>query len=152
MNNYNYPYYGNNYGYSVQPGFYTQQQQVQPQQYYQQPQQRYSPITFVNGLVGVKSHIVNPNEKIYLLDSDNPVLYVKSADNEGRYSIEAFELNKIELDKVGVEKKLTQNKEQITKDDFKALEQRFTDMIGKLSSDIKSVAKTLKNKVVEGDM
>lgn len=151
MNNYNYPYYGNNYGYGVQPSFYGQQQQVQQQQYYQPVQQRYLPITFVNGLVGVKSHIVNPNEKIYLLDSDNPVLYVKSADQEGRYTIEAFELNRIELDKVGVEKKPIQIEQQITKSDLKALEQQFTDMMGKLSSDIENAVKSLKNSVVEGD-
>ena len=168
MNNYNnygyaYPYYGNNYGYGVpqQAQQFYQPQQAQPtqqlnnyQQVQQQPRQRYLPITFVNGLVGAKSHILNPNEKIYLLDSDNPILYIKSADFEGKYSLEAFELNKVELENIGVEKEQTPKVQPLTKQDLnefvsksdlKALERQFMSSIDKLSSLIENALKTPKN-------
>lgn len=167
MNNYGYgyPYFGNNYGYGVPQQqaqqYYQPQQQMQPtyqqmpqQAQQMQPRQKYSALTFVNGLVGAKSHILNPNEKIYLLDSDNPILYIKSADFEGKYSLEAFELNKIELEKIGVEKEqaptiqpLTKQdlNEFVSKSDLKALERQFMSSIDKLSSLVENALKTPKN-------
>lgn len=163
-NNYSYPYYGNNYGYGVPQQQYYQAQPTQPtQQAYQQPmqqqmiaqpRQKYSALTYVNGLVGAKSHILNPNEKIYLLDSDNPILYVKSADFEGKYTLEAFELNKVELENIGVAKEqaptiqpLTKQdlNEFVSKSDLKALERQFMSSIDKLSSLIENSLKTPKN-------
>lgn len=167
MNNYGYgyPYFGNNYGYGVPQQqaqqYYQPQQQMQPtyqqvpqQAQQMQPRQKYSALTYVNGLVGAKSHILNPNEKIYLLDSDNPILYIKSADFEGKYSLEAFELNKIELEKIGVEKEqaptiqpLTKQdlNEFVSKSDLKALERQFMSSIDKLSSLVENALKTPKN-------
>lgn len=165
MNNYGYgyPYFGNNYGYGVPQQqaqqYYQPQQQMQPTyqqvpQQQMQPRQKYSALTYVNGLVGAKSHILNPNEKIYLLDSDNPILYIKSADFEGKYSLEAFELNKIELEKIGVEKEqaptiqpLTKQdlNEFVSKSDLKALERQFMSSIDKLSSLVENALKTPKN-------
>ena len=172
MNNYgygySYPYYGNNYGYGVpqqqqyyQPQQIQQVQQAQPtqsnqqQMMAQQPRQRYLPITFVNGLVGAQSHILNPNEKIYLLDSDNPILYVKSADFEGKYTLQAFQLNEVSLDKIGSQKldgNSTSNiltKEDLSgvalKSDLKALEQQFMGSMNKLSSLVENALKSSKN-------
>lgn len=167
MNNYGYgyPYFGNNYGYGVPQQqaqqYYQPQQQMQPtyqqmpqQAQQMQPRQKYSALTYVNGLVGAKSHILNPNEKIYLLDSDNPILYIKSADFEGKYSLEAFELNKVELEKIGVEKEqaptiqpLTKQdlNEFVSKSDLKALERQFMSSIDKLSSLVENALKTPKN-------
>ena len=167
MNNYGYgyPYFGNNYGYGVPQQqaqqYYQPQQQMQPtyqqvpqQAQQMQPRQKYSALTYVNGLVGAKSHILNPNEKIYLLDSDNPILYIKSADFEGKYSLEAFELNKMELEKIGVEKEqaptiqpLTKQdlNEFVSKSDLKALERQFMSSIDKLSSLVENALKTPKN-------
>lgn len=167
MNNYGYgyPYFGNNYGYGVPQQqaqqYYQPQQQMQPtyqqvpqQAQQMQPRQKYSALTYVNGLVGAKSHILNPNEKIYLLDSDNPILYIKSADFEGKYSLEAFELNKVELEKIGVEKEQTPTiqpltkqdlNEFVSKSDLKALERQFMSSIDKLSSLVENALKTPKN-------
>lgn len=136
MNNYNnygyaYPYFGNNYGYGVQPQQQSQQyyhQQQPMQNAYQQPMQKYSALTYVSGLVGAKSHILNPNEKIYLLDSDNPILYVKSADYEGKYNLEAFKLTPMKIEDVGKEEKeetkINMN-ELALKSDLKSLEERL---------------------------
>lgn len=79
MNNYN-PY--NNYPYAA---------------YNQQPQQTtYLPLTFVSGIEGAKAFIVGANQTVYLKDSDSNILYEKKADAQGRYTLIAYELNKIE--------------------------------------------------------
>lgn len=138
MNNYNYPYYGNNYGYGVQPGFYGQQQQFYPQPVQtpiQTQKPKFMPLYFTNGLVGVQSMILEPNEKVYLLDSDNKSLYVKSADNEGRYNIETYELSKTGTPKT----------EYVLQGDFKAFTQRFDEGMNKLLLEIESLKNKEKN-------
>lgn len=79
MMNYNNPY--NNYPYAA---------------YNQQPQTTYLPLTFVSGIEGAKAFIVGANQTVYLKDSDSNVLYEKKADAQGRYTLIAYELNKIE--------------------------------------------------------
>lgn len=79
MMNYNNPY--NSYPYAA---------------YNQQPQTTYLPLTFVSGIEGAKAFIVGANQTVYLKDSDSNVLYEKKADAQGRYTLIAYELNKIE--------------------------------------------------------
>lgn len=83
MMNYNNPY--NSYPYAA----YNQPQ-------IQQPQTTYLPLTFVSGIEGAKAFIVGANQTVYLKDSDSNVLYEKKADAQGRYTLIAYELNKIE--------------------------------------------------------
>ena len=86
MNNYNSPY--NQYPYTNNV--------YQPQ--YQQPQQTtYLPLTFVNGIEGAKAFIVGANQTVYLKDSDSNILYEKRADQQGRYTLTAYEMNKIDM-------------------------------------------------------
>ena len=86
MNNYNNPY--NQYPYTNNV--------YQPQ--YQQPQQTtYLPLTFVNGIEGAKAFIVGANQTVYLKDSDSNILYEKRADQQGRYTLTAYEMNKIDM-------------------------------------------------------
>ena len=96
--NYNQNGYG---GYQQQMPQYpqTNYQQMQSYQPYQaQPQQQmiYHPLTFVNGIEGAKAFIVNPNQTIYLKDSDSDMLYVKTADAQGRCELKSFVLSTTE--------------------------------------------------------
>lgn len=126
-NNYygNYQYGGNPYqNYGVNPNYqnYGMQPQ-QPQQYQtiQQPQTSYLPLTFTSGLVGAKSFIVSPNQTVFLKDSDegSNLLFEKSADQNGRYTLKAYELNEIKLDDIGKPKEPIRKQEnQITKEDI----------------------------------
>lgn len=128
-NNYygNYPYgnlyqpYGTNPGYQNnnygQPQSQPQQPQFQPMQ---QPQTSYLPLTFTSGLVGAKSFIVAPNQTVFLKDSDDNsnLLFEKSADQNGRYTLRAYELNEIKVDDIGKPKQPIQAQPQITKEDI----------------------------------
>lgn len=88
--NYNYNQY------SQYPYNYSQQQ---PQyQQYQQPQQiqnQYIPLTFVSGIEGAKAFIVAPNQTVYLRDSDSDTIYIKTANSQGRYDLQAYTLTPI---------------------------------------------------------
>lgn len=66
--------------------------QQQPYQQTQQPQTTYHPLTFVSGLVGAQAFIVSPGQTVYLMDMQDKMLYIKTADNQGRYSLQSFNL------------------------------------------------------------
>ena len=51
---------------------------------------------FVNGIEGAKSYQVLPNQMMLLMDSDNPICYMKQADNMGKSSIRYFKLEEID--------------------------------------------------------
>ena len=62
------------------------------QQPYQQTQTTYHPLTFVSGMVGAQAFIVSPGQTVYLMDIQEKMLYIKTADNQGRYSLQSFSL------------------------------------------------------------
>ena len=163
MPNYNnyyagYPYgnlyqpYGTNQGYQNNYG-----QQPQPQMFQPQPQTSYLPLTFTSGLVGAKSFIVSPNQTVYLKDSDegSNILFEKSADQNGRYTLRAYELNEIKVDDIGKPKESVKSQaNQITKEDMRyfatkddliALQRVLETQMNNLSSLIQKGSKNGKN-------
>jgi len=131
----NYPY-----GMPYQP-FMPQPNQNQAQQYnnmnnvnnmnnmgnmnnmmYQQPQPQtsYLPLTFTSGVVGAKSFIVAPNQTVYLRDSDenSNLLFEKSADANGKYTLKAYRLTQVELDNSGNPMDEIKKQDVITKTDL----------------------------------
>ena len=81
----NYPYYNNNsYGYGYNGYGYPQQQQQQV---------NYIPLVFVSGVDSVKTYIVNPNTTVLLKDAKTNTIYEKSADAQGIYSLNVYQLN-----------------------------------------------------------
>lgn len=63
------------------------------QQYYQpQPQyQQHNGIIWVQGEAGAKSYLVAPNTTVQLWDSENNVIYLKSADSSGMPSMRVLD-------------------------------------------------------------
>lgn len=82
----------------------------------QQPQTTYHPLTFVSGLVGAQAFIVSPGQTVYLMDSQNKMLHIKAADNQGRYTLQSFTLtdaNKPTNDIDSVNSRLTKLEEAV---------------------------------------
>lgn len=50
---------------------------------------------YVNGIAGVREHIVQPNQTLYFRDNNDPIFYVKSADNFGTAQIKIFRFSEI---------------------------------------------------------
>ena len=67
-------------------------QQYYPQQQMQQPvQQNSNSIIWVQGEAGAKSYLVAPNTTVQLWDSENQVIYLKSADASGMPSMKVLD-------------------------------------------------------------
>lgn len=160
--NYNNPYFNPYQQYPYTNGFGNQQMQTQniqntyntPNQN-QQMQTSYLPLTFVNGIEGAKAFIVAPNQVIYLKDSDSNILFEKKADQQGKYTLTAFELKPININDIGkpVQEKPNESylvkedlKPFVTKSDLNALETIFESKIDKLSSRIEKLARNGYNK------
>lgn len=90
-------YYNNPYMQPYGGGYplYGQQnpmQMQQPTQMVQPQQQSNNGILWVQGEAGAKAWAVAPNQTVTLMDSENPVLYLKSADMSGVPSMRIFDL------------------------------------------------------------
>lgn len=80
-----YPAYMQPFGGGYQPQY---QQQMPPQQ----PQQNNNGIIWVQGEAGAKAWAVAPGQSVTLMDSENAVLYLKSADMSGIPSMRIFDM------------------------------------------------------------
>lgn len=75
---------------TYQPMYYPQQYQPQmPQQPAQQQQQ--NNIIWVSGEAGAKAFLIAPNTTVQLWDSDDQVIYLKSADASGMPSMKILD-------------------------------------------------------------
>ena len=89
------------YGYPYQPGglpnyFNTNYAPPAPQSMQQSPQ----PATnvtwiYVSGMSGAREQIVQPGQTAWMMDNNDPVIYVKSVDQMGSANLKAFKLDEI---------------------------------------------------------
>ena len=98
MNGTGYSQQGTAYNYAQQPqmmdGYQRSTYQPQPQMSYQAPAQNQS-IIWVQGEAGAKAYPVAAGQSVLLMDSEYPVLYVKSTDMTGRpLPMESYDLVK----------------------------------------------------------
>ena len=107
---------------------------AQPNQYVpQQPQPPQYPIqenvyAFVNGVEGAKSFQVRPNQSIMLMDSEQPMCYMKQADAMGKATVRYFKLTEIPEDEAKAPTPKANNVEFVTKRDFDALAKRVEEL------------------------
>lgn len=90
-----------NYGYQQIPQPYPDklaqlQNQYQQSINYQQQNQINQGLLWVSGEVGAKSYLVAPNSTVLLMDSDDAVFYLKSADSAGLPTLRTFSYVEIE--------------------------------------------------------
>ena len=101
---------------------------------YQQPQlNQYIPLTFVSGVEGAKAYIVAPNQTVYLRDSDTDVLYIKTADIQGKYTLKAYNLVPIENNQKAV------NVEFASIEALNALKNDFEQKMNKISLELEKL-------------
>ena len=72
-------------------GFQAPQPQIPPQPQYRQQQPAANGIIWVQGMAGAKSYLLAPGQTAMLMDSENPVFYIKSADQSGMPTLRAFD-------------------------------------------------------------
>ena len=108
--------YGNGYGYGYgawgsragfgqvpigipqNPPFTAPYQQPAPPPQVDSNQQTQRPtlqVPWVNGEVGAQAYLIAPNSTVLLMDSDNPIFYIKTSDLSGKATIQAFKYEEI---------------------------------------------------------
>ena len=90
------------YGYPYQPGgmpsyFNTNYMPPAPQQNAQAQNMPGSNVTwiYVNGMAGAREQIVQPGQTAWMMDNNEPVIFVKSVDTMGSAKLRAFRLEEI---------------------------------------------------------
>ena len=97
---------------------------------YQQPyapKQNQNVYAFVNGLEGAKSYIVPANQTVLLMDSEQPVCYMKSANALGQGTLRYFKLEEVkEADIRAVSQPVSAPQvDYVTKDELKSITERL---------------------------
>ena len=95
------------------------------QQSFQQPQNTYA---FVNGIEGAKSYPMQPNQTVMLMDSDNPIAYMKQSNGMGQSTIKYFKLVETSEEALKGTKPAT---EYVTKADFDELSKKVASLFEK---------------------
>ncbi len=115
---------------------------------YQQPnyqsnnnQARLNQYAFVNGLEGAKAYQVMPNQTMMLMDSDNPVVFMKTSDSFGKSSLRYFKLVEVKEDDLKVQPQTNPNIEYALKADIEALNKKIDEISNKLEKPLKEEIK-----------
>lgn len=120
--------YYNAFPATYQPIYQAPQYQA-PVAQQQAPQPANSSIIWVQGEAGAKSYLVAPNTTVQLWDSEDKVIYLKSADASGMPSMKILDYT-IRGDASSSQ----EAPEYATKDDLKALEEKIRDELGRRRS------------------
>ena len=107
-----------------------------PQQYSMQQNQLTTPptnngIIWVQGEAGAKSYLVAPNTTVQLWDSENQVIYLKSADASGMPSMKTIDYTIRDADSTSRAISELDNK-YITRDELNALKKQIDTLKSKL--------------------
>ena len=109
----NYMPYGMNYNMYNNPSYQTNNQ--------------FNQYAYVNGIEGAKSFQMQPNQTMMLMDSDNPMCYMKSTNNIGQATLRYFKL--VEVSENDLKSNNTQAKQDyVSKSDFEALVKRVDEL------------------------
>lgn len=93
---------------------------------YNQPRQT-NTYAFVNGLEGAKSYIVPANQTVLLMDSEQPVCYMKTANAIGQGTLRYFKLQEVGENEIrNMSVPVSQpNPDYVTKSEFAELVKRI---------------------------
>lgn len=82
--------------------------------------------TYVNGIEGAKAYTMMPNQTVLLMDSDNPIFYMKQSNALGQSTIRTFRFEEI--------KESEPSRQYVSINDFNDLKSKVDDIITKLGS------------------
>lgn len=115
----------------------NQQAQMQQQPVQAQPQQMSNSIIWVQGEAGAKSYLVAPNTTVQLWDSENQVIYLKSADASGMPSMKILDYKIREtaqpIQQLQVVNNPTPVADYVTRDELTAFEAQIREQIASLT-------------------
>ena len=128
-----------NYGYTYQQPYQDRLTQLQNQYQQTAPQQINQGLLWVSGEVGAKSYLVAPNSTVLLMDSDDAVFYLKSADSAGMPSMRIFEYNEVTNTPSSVVSAPNSHKKEldskyVTREEYEGLKRQYESIMQRLDS------------------
>jgi len=144
-------YYGQQWYQPQMPMTSIGQQQFIPQQQLQQqsvPQQQDNSFIWVQGKEAAKAYLVAPGKDVLLMDSDNPYIYMKSTDVNGKpQKMKTYRLvEEFDDDDVEIKSEDDESPEYVKKDEFDLLLKEFEDLKSQLQEDTDSSKTTTKSR------
>lgn len=121
--------FNNGFPINYQPTYMPQQQAYVPQMPQAQPQQQSNGIIWVQGEAGAKSFMVAPNTTVQLWDSEDQVIYLKSADASGMPNMKILDYTIRQAGNQQAAPALMQS-DYVTRDELSAFEEKIKKMIG----------------------
>ena len=107
------------------------------QNYYTNYNNNYVPqlkqYSFVNGIEGAKSFQMPPNQTMLLMDSDNPICYMKTTDGIGQASLRYFKLEEIDENTIRAMNQPKPDPNYVLKSDFDNLVAKIDKLLNKES-------------------
>lgn len=100
-----------------------------PQPNYSNFQPQQNTYAFVNGIEGAKSYPMQPNQTVMLMDSDNPLVYMKQSNGMGQATLKYFKL--VETSENELRGSTQPHVEYATKADLDALAKRLDELTKK---------------------
>lgn len=106
----------------------------------QMPQQQSNGIRWVQGEAGAKAYPIGPGESAFLMDSENPLAYLKTMDANGMPSMRYYSITEI-------------NQEAMQKPEEHHADYATLEDLSKIRDELKSVRKAIKTiqNAMEGD-
>ena len=140
-------------GYQPVQNFYPQYTYAQPtqqpqaaqltQQTPQNPQPMSSNIIWVSGEAGAKAYMVAPNTTVQLWDSEENVIYIKTADSSGMPSMKILDYTIREPNLIP---KAKENIDYVTKTEFQEMKSGFEQTIDAMQSTINQMKQARQSK------
>lgn len=123
--------FNNGFPINYQPTYMPQQQAYVPQMPPPQPQQAANngSIIWVSGEAGAKAFMVAPNTTVQLWDSEDQVIYLKSADASGMPTMKILDYTIRQAGNPQAAPALMQS-DYVTRDELSAFEEKIKKMIG----------------------
>lgn len=104
-----------------------------------QPQPNGNGLIWVQGEEGAKAYLVANGNTVVLWDSENPVIYLKSADNSGMPSMRILDWTERNTSpKTPLQSTENQQRDFITRDEFNALEEKLDSYINKKTTTVEN--------------
>lgn len=120
--------FNNGFPINYQPTYMPQQQAYIPQ-IPQAQQQQSNGIIWVSGEAGAKAFMVAPNTTVQLWDSEDQVIYLKSADASGMPNMKILDYTIRQAGNQQTTPALMQS-DYVTRDELSAFEEKIKKMIG----------------------
>lgn len=118
----------------MQQGTFAQAPQMPQMGQMQSMPQEAPPMIWVQGEAGAKAHIVAPGNTAVLWDSENPIIYIKSADANGMPSMRIIDWKERSASAPPVmQPNAAQNVQYVTVDEYNKLAAVVNDLTAKLN-------------------